>query len=153
MNRKMPSVMLLALCATAILASVLPSVSVAAIAQETSVLYFDSHDNIIGQRVTYCNNQSFHAGSTDSQNQYQIEFKAQCDDTTGNCYIGDTNCGSLDLGDTQLQVTYFHSATGKSISYYCNTQHAPGTPFYGAPDCKMVPPQRDWNLSPWLSGL
>lgn len=130
---------LVAVSALMIFGISVPRTSFAAVSKAKSVLYFDVHDNIIGQRIMYCNNTAYHAGVTDSFNIYQIEFEAQCDD-------------GINPGDLQLQITYFHSATGKSINYYCDQPHPVGTPFYGAPNCTFVPPQRDWNLSPWMSG-
>lgn len=140
MKAKQFQLSLVAVSALMIFGVSVPRTSLAAVTKSLSVVYFDAQDNIIGQSVLYCNNTAYHAGNVDSHNQYQIEFEAQCDS------------GGVP-GDLQLQVTYFHSATGKSISYYCDQPHAIGTPFYGAPSCEIVPPQRDWNLSPWMSGF
>jgi hypothetical protein len=99
-------------------------------------VYFDASDNIIGQALIDCRNNTSYAGQVSASNTYRYTQIWNCG---GNYIVCDTstppNCTGVPTGPAYSQA--FHSATGKSLTDYCiaPTAYSPGVAFSGHTDC------------------
>ncbi len=147
----------------AVLATLMPLSSMALPFAARSIIYFDAHDNIIGQQVLYCNNISHHGGQIDPSNAYRVEEEFSCGDRSVTCsgqMMTDTvtheptyvfNC-EPGQSSNYSEIVYFRSALGYSQAQYCQSSGINGA-FAGHPSCGLpAPTEVPQSSYPYLNG-
>lgn len=108
----------------------------ASVPQAASTIYFDSADNIIGQRIIDCQNHASYAGDVHSGNPNYYIQTWSCGSSFLVCDVNTPpHCQNIGNADGYYQT--LHSANGRSLADFCAApqQYAPGVPFSGRPDC------------------
>jgi hypothetical protein len=122
-----------------------------------SIVYFDQNNNVIGQRVLYCNGVAHHAGnvgSSDASNPYRVEEDFGCNDPYVTCTTdpsGATACTRTGATENGSLITYFNSAGGYTKEQYCSFHSSSGA-FAGHPACGMPAPSELSILQPYVYG-
>lgn len=148
--RNLKSVIRLAFIALIVVCS---SQAFAAINNARNIIYFDAQNNIIGQQYISCGNIARHAGVINPSNPYHMEFRYGCGNPTL-VYCENSNGATFCSysPDYATRVVYFLSATGYTVSDYCNSNYNRATEFIGRDDCSFAEAQESGILGPWSYG-
>ena len=143
-----------------LLTLLLTSLAVSAAPQNAlSVLYLDSANNIVGQKILYCSGIAVHSGNTATS--YSISQSFGCSDPTVTCGPSETppggtqafyTCSDSGLNNT-VTFNYIITSTNTSKATYCALAPLEGQPFYGTPGCELPAPTEIEILQPYASGI
>lgn len=120
------------MAAIAVVILAIPMLAFAARPYSSSIVYLDSHDNIIGQQVAFCNNVQKHAGQINPSNPYRVVLSGRCPGATYGCHKNNGHPCPINQFGTPPRPEYFRSATGKTVDFFCWANHPVNTPFHGA---------------------
>jgi hypothetical protein len=160
----MNHIKLLLLAAFVVLGAGFSMPSAAAIARGYEVVYFDANDNIIGEAIDDCQNNASWAGQVNPRSTTYIRIEFGCGNTLISCgspvylpgipdstqggWVPSCQPAGVDYG---VSIKYFHSATGRSQSDYCNA--GPTGPFAGSTGCDAPAPSQVTVAGPFYDGF